>query len=58
MKPQYFGFMQRRYKMFYKVPVNDGMLDINYEDLLEAVQISEVEAYVKLNDNADLAGNY
>ncbi len=38
--------------MFYKVPVNDGMLDIDYEDLLEAVQLSPAEVYVRLGDAA------
>lgn len=38
--------------MFYKVPTNNGILDIDYSFLIEGVQISTTECYVKLKNNA------
>lgn len=34
--------------MFFKVPVINGTLDINYEYLEQGIQISDTESYVKL----------
>lgn len=36
--------------MFYIVPVTNGVLDIDYDYLLEGIQTSENECYVKLRE--------
>ncbi|OPX93980.1 MAG: hypothetical protein A4E53_00143 [Pelotomaculum sp. PtaB.Bin104] len=38
---------------YYKVSINQGVLDINYEDMIEGIAISETEAVVMLRDNAE-----
>lgn len=38
---------------YYIVPVNDGLLDIDYLYLQEGVQTSATECYVKLRDGAE-----
>lgn len=40
--------------MFFLVPINGGLLDINYMDLEEGIQISETEAYVKLRPEGEM----
>lgn len=34
--------------MYFIVPVNNGLLDVDYEDLTEGIQTSETQCYVKL----------
>lgn len=36
--------------MYYKVPINDGVLDIDYNFLEHGVGVSQTEAYVKLRE--------
>lgn len=38
--------------MHYKVPINNGELDIDYVYLMEAIQVSDSECYVKMRDDA------
>ena len=38
--------------MYFIVPVNDGLLDIDYADLIQGIQTSATECYVKLRDQA------
>lgn len=38
--------------MYYKVPINNGELDIDYVYLMEAIQVSDSECYVKMRDEA------
>lgn len=40
--------------MFFKVPVIEGELDIDYKYLEQGVQISENEAYVKLREGYEV----
>jgi len=37
---------------FFIVPVNNGLLDIDYADLVEGIQTTATECYVKLRDIA------
>lgn len=38
--------------MFYRVPVNNGTVDIDYRDLQEGIQTSSGECLVKLRGDA------
>lgn len=38
---------------YYKVPINQGILDINYDNLVEGIAISETEAVVVLRDSSE-----
>jgi hypothetical protein len=37
--------------MYYRVPITNGVLDIDYSTLIHAVTISDTEAYVLLSDH-------
>lgn len=39
--------------MYFIVPINNGFLDIDYTDLIEGIQTSATECYVKLRDQAE-----
>ncbi len=38
--------------MYFIVPVNNGLLDIEYADLIQGIQISATECYVKLREQS------
>ena len=40
--------------LYFVVPVNNGLLDIDYGDLIEGIQTSATECYVKLRDIATI----
>lgn len=44
--------------MYYIVPVNNGMLDIDYADLIQGIQTSATECYVKLREQAEPRGTW
>ncbi len=44
--------------VYYIVPVNSGLLDIDYLYLQEGVQASATECYVKLRDGAELRSTW
>lgn len=44
--------------MFFKVPVLNGVLDIDYKYLEQGIQVSETEAYVKLREGFMTRGSW
>jgi hypothetical protein len=43
---------------YYKVPVTDGILDIDYADLVEGIHYAENECYVKLREGVQARGSW
>ena len=44
--------------MYYIVPVNNGMLDIDYADLIQGIQTTATECYVKLREQSEPRGTW
>jgi hypothetical protein len=44
--------------VYFIVPVNAGLLDIDYADLIEGVQTSATECYVKLREQTEPRGTW
>lgn len=44
--------------VYYIVPVNNGLLDIDYLYLQEGIQTSATECYVKLRDGATVRDSW
>lgn len=44
--------------MYYIVPVINGVLDIDYRDLIEGIQTATDTCHVRLRDGADVRGSW
>ena len=44
--------------MYFKIPMVNGLLDIDYEDMLEGIMFSETESYVKVQDSATVRDSW
>lgn len=43
---------------YFVVPVSNGVLDIEYRDLIQGIQTSATECYVKLREQAEPRGTW
>lgn len=44
--------------MYHLVPVNNGELDINYQDLISAIEVSDTHYIVNLQDSAEIRDSW
>lgn len=44
--------------MYQLVPINNGVLDIDYNDICEGITLSPTQAIVRLKDNAQVRGTW